>query len=133
MKFFFVWNQTHIVFISQLIFVVVCLCFYFFIFLIFEFLQLLAKPYFHHDERLNKIKAKSLIKQALKRDEYYLPAVYMLYDILQEEGDVAGAKKLIERQLAVQPNSKLFSMLGDLQSQEKDLTKAVENYTIAIK
>lgn len=57
----------------------------------------------------------------------------MLVEILQEEGDITTAKKIIKKQLTVKPNSKLHSMLGDLQSKEKDLTKAVENYTIAIK
>lgn len=57
----------------------------------------------------------------------------MLVEILQEEGDIGGAKKIIKKQLTVKPNSKLHSMLGDLQSKEKDMTKAVENYTIAIK
>lgn len=57
----------------------------------------------------------------------------MMIDTLQAEGDVAGATKLIKKQLKMQPNSKLYSMMGDIESKEKDQTKAVENYTIAIK
>lgn len=53
--------------------------------------------------------------------------------MLQEEGDLAGATKLIKKQIAVQPYSLLYSTLGDILSKEKEQTKAVENYTIAIK
>lgn len=53
--------------------------------------------------------------------------------LLQQEKDTAGAIKLIKKQLAMQPNSKLYSLLGDILSSEKDQAKAVEYYTIAIK
>lgn len=93
----------------------------------------MARPYYCHDDPLQKAKAKTLLERALAKDEYYLPAVLMMIDTLQEEGDVAGATKLIQKQLKTQPNSKLYSMMGDICSKEKDQTKAVENYTIAIK
>lgn len=53
--------------------------------------------------------------------------------LLQQENKTATAIQMIKKQLAMQPNSKLYSLLGDIVSAEKDRAKAVEYYTIAIK
>jgi anaphase-promoting complex subunit 7 len=82
----------------------------------------------------NKYKAKPLLSRALELNENYLPAVFMLAELLQDESDSAGAIKLLKKQISVQPNCKLHSMLGDiLINCDKDHTGALENYTIALK
>lgn len=82
---------------------------------------------------LIKIKSKPLLENALEKDPYCLPAIFMMVDLLLELGDSAAAVKLIKKQCATKPNSKLYSILGDILSKEKNQMKAVENYTIAIK
>lgn len=79
------------------------------------------------------MKAKSVLERALAKEEYYLPAVLLMVPLLQQENNTAAAIQLIKKQLAMQPNSKLYSLLGDIVSAEKDRAKAVEYYTIAIK
>lgn len=94
-------------------------------------MQLLARPYFAHISQ--QLKAKSLLERALSKEEYYLPAVLLMVPLLQQENKTAEAIQMIKKQLAMQPNSKLYSLLGDIVSAEKDRAKAVEYYTIAIK
>lgn len=89
--------------------------------------------YFTQVDPLIKIKSKPLLENALEKDPYCLPAVFMMVDLLLELGDSAAAVKLIKKQCATKPNSKLYSILGDILSKEKNQMKAVENYTIAIK
>lgn len=95
--------------------------------------KLLARPYYCLEEPHQKAKAKALLERALGKDQYYLPAVLMMVDMLQEQGNLAAASKMIKKQLTLQPDSKLYTMLGDIMRKEKDQPKAVENYTIAIK
>lgn len=94
--------------------------------------QLAAKTYFSQVDPLLKIKSKSLLEKALEMDPYCLPAVFMMVELLLELGDSATAVKLITKQCTTKPNSKLYSILGDILSKEKNQIKAVENYTIAI-
>lgn len=94
---------------------------------------MLARPYYCLDEPHQKAKAKAFLERALSKDAFYLPAVLMMIDMLQEQGNLAAATKIIKKQLTMQPNSKLYAMLGDIMRKEKDQSKAVENYTIAIK
>lgn len=79
------------------------------------------------------MKAKSVLERALAKEEYYLPAVLLMVPLLQQENKTAAAIQMIKKQLAMQPNSKLYSLLGDIVSAEKDRAKAVKYYTIAIK
>lgn len=80
-----------------------------------------------------KNKAKPLLIRALELNEYYLPAVFLLCELYQEDNEAAEAIKLLKKQVAVQPNCRLHSMLGDFLSYEKDQTGALEHYTHALK
>uniref|UniRef100_A0A1L8DX41 Putative anaphase-promoting complex apc subunit 7 n=1 Tax=Nyssomyia neivai TaxID=330878 RepID=A0A1L8DX41_9DIPT len=91
---------------------------------------LLARTYVR--DVMVKFQAKSMLEKALELDENYLPAVFMIAELMQEEGDSAGAIKLLKKQANVQPNSKVHSMLGDILVAEKDQSSALENYTIAL-
>lgn len=95
--------------------------------------QLAAKTYFSQADPLIKIKSKPLLENALDKDPYCLPAVFMMVDLLLELGENSSAVKLIKKQCTTKPNSKLYAILGDILSKEKNQMKAVENYTIAIK
>ncbi len=57
----------------------------------------------------------------------------MMVDLLLELGENVAAIKLIKKQCQTKPNSKLYAILGDILSKEKNQMKAVENYTISIK
>lgn len=74
-----------------------------------------------------------MLENALDKDPYCLPAVFMMVDLLLELGENSSAVKLIKKQCTTKPNSKLYAILGDILSKEKNQMKAVENYTIAIK
>lgn len=82
---------------------------------------------------MSKNKAKPLLIRALELNENYLPAVFMLAEIYQEESETGEAIKLLKKQVAVQPNCKLHSMLGDFLSYEKEMNGALEHYTHALK
>lgn len=92
-----------------------------------------AKTYFSQADPLIKIKSKPLLENALDKDPYCLPAVLMMVDLLLDRGENSAAIKLIKKQCTTRPNSKLYAILGDILSKEKNHMKAVENYTIAIK
>lgn len=80
-----------------------------------------------------KVRAKSLLLKALELNEYFLPAVVMLVDILQEEeNNTAGAIRVLKKQLSVQPNCKLHVLLGDILNNEKDQQAALEQYYLAL-
>lgn len=82
---------------------------------------------------ISKTKAKPLLRRALDHNENYLPAVFLLAEIYQEENETAEAIKLLKKQVEIQPNNRLHVMLGDFLSYEKDLTGALEHYTHALK
>ncbi|XP_037036437.1 anaphase-promoting complex subunit 7 [Bradysia coprophila] len=94
---------------------------------------LAAKTYFSQADPLIKIKSKPLLENALDKDPYCLPAVLMMVDLLLERGENSAAVKLIKKQCTTRPNSKLYAILGDILSKEKNHMKAVENYTNSIK
>ncbi|KAJ6636244.1 Anaphase-promoting complex subunit 7 [Pseudolycoriella hygida] len=94
---------------------------------------LAAKTYFSQSDPQIKAKSKPLLESALTKDPYCLQAVFLLVDLLLELGDSAGAIKLIKKQCAIKPNAKLYAILGDILSKEKNQMKAVESYTMAIK
>lgn len=62
-----------------------------------------------------------------------MPAVLLLTDLLQGEGDIAGAIDLLKRIAVVQPNSQILTLLGDIYTHQKDPLQALEYYTKAIK
>ncbi|XP_059610546.1 anaphase-promoting complex subunit 7 [Phlebotomus argentipes] len=91
---------------------------------------LLARTYVR--DVMVKFQATSMLEKALELDENYLPAVFMMAELLQEEGESAAAIALLKRQADVQPNSKVHCMLGDILGAQKDYSGALENYTVAL-
>ncbi len=77
-------------------------------------------------------KAKNLLEKALAADQYYLPAVYLLAEILEQEVDHEKAIELLKKQIAHQPTGKLHQMMADLLAKTHEEEKAMEHYSIAL-
>jgi anaphase-promoting complex subunit 7 len=77
-------------------------------------------------------KAKSILEKALAQDEMYLPAVYLLAEIYEQEMALESAITLLEKQAELQPTCKLHQMLGDLLARVHEEEKALEHYSIAL-
>lgn len=93
-------------------------------------LVLLGRTYQKDDS--TRAKAKTLFQKALEINENYLPAVYLLADLYQQENDVTNCMKLLKKHTLLTQNCKLHAMLGDLLSHDKDHSGALEHYTIAL-
>lgn len=78
-------------------------------------------------------RAKNLLEKALVLDEGYLPAVYLLNEIYEQEMNVKDAIALLEKQVQLQPSCKLHHMLGDLWMRNQNEDKALDNYATALK
>jgi len=78
-------------------------------------------------------KAKILLERALNIDEYYLPAVYMLAQTFEQEGNFSSAVALLHKQALDQPTCRLYQMLGDLSVKQNQLEKAFDYYYSALK
>lgn len=78
-------------------------------------------------------KAKILLERALSMDEHYLPAVYMLAQIFEQEGNYSPAVALLHKQALDQPACRLYQMLGDLSVKQNQLEKAFDYYYSALK
>ncbi|XP_054269328.1 anaphase-promoting complex subunit 7 [Macrosteles quadrilineatus] len=78
------------------------------------------------------VKAKSLLEKALQQDESHLPAVYLLVQILEQEDSLEAVVALLEKQVTINPTSKLHQMLGDIYARINDEQKAFENYHISL-
>ena len=77
-------------------------------------------------------KAKNLLEMALLQDEVYLPAVYLLTEIYEQEMNLEAAIALLERQVEIQSTCKLHQMLGDLWARVHNEEKALDHYAIAL-
>ncbi|KAF3427113.1 hypothetical protein E2986_09095 [Frieseomelitta varia] len=77
-------------------------------------------------------KAKNLLEKALYQDEAYLPAVYLLAEIYEQEMNLEAAIALLEKQVEIQTACKLHQMLGDLWARVHNEEKALDHYAIAI-
>lgn len=77
-------------------------------------------------------KAKSILEKALAQDEMYLPAVYLLAEIYEQEMALESAITLLEKQVELQPTCKLHQMLGDLLARVHEEEKALDHYSIAL-
>lgn len=93
-------------------------------------LVLLGRTYLKDDN--TRAKAKTLFQKALEINENYLPAVYLLAELYQQENDVTNCMKLLKKHTLLTQNCKLHAMLGDLLSNDKDHSGALEHYTIAL-
>lgn len=78
-------------------------------------------------------KAKNLLEKALSQDEYYLPAVYYLAEIYEQEMNIEGAISLLEKQAEAQPTCQIHRMLGELWAKMHNAEKALDHYAIALK
>nr|XP_012147821.1 PREDICTED: anaphase-promoting complex subunit 7 isoform X3 [Megachile rotundata] len=77
-------------------------------------------------------KAKNLLEKALLQDEVYLPAVYLLAEIYEQEMNLEAAIALLERQVEIQSTCKLHQMLGDFWARVHNEEKALDHYAIAL-
>uniref|UniRef100_A0A1B6MFT6 Anaphase-promoting complex subunit 7 n=1 Tax=Graphocephala atropunctata TaxID=36148 RepID=A0A1B6MFT6_9HEMI len=77
-------------------------------------------------------KAKTLLEKALQQDDCHLPAVYLLVEILEQEDSLEAVVALLEKQVTINPTSKLHQMLGDIYARISDEQKAFENYHISL-
>lgn len=78
-------------------------------------------------------KAKNLLEKAIAQDETYLPAVYYLAVIYEQEMNLETAVDLLEKHVDSQPTCKLHQMLGDLWSRLHNTEKALDHYAVALK
>lgn len=79
------------------------------------------------------VKAKNLLEKALSQEETYLPAVYYLAEIYEQEMNFEAAIELLEKQSDAQSTCKLHQMLGDLWAKVHNAEKALDHYAIALK
>ncbi|XP_050430220.1 anaphase-promoting complex subunit 7 [Adelges cooleyi] len=77
-------------------------------------------------------KAKIVLEKALNVDEYYLPAVYMLAQIFEQEGNLNAAVALLHKQALDQPTCRLYQMLGDFSVKQNQTEKAFDYYYSAL-
>ncbi|KAL7301170.1 hypothetical protein TKK_0006141 [Trichogramma kaykai] len=77
-------------------------------------------------------KAKNLLEKAISQDESFLPAVYALAKIYEQESNLELAIELLEKQAEVQPTCKIHQMLGDLWGRIHNAEKALDHYAIAL-
>lgn len=78
-------------------------------------------------------KAKILLERALNVDEHYLPAVYMLAQIFEQEGNFSPAVTLLHKQALDQPTCRLYQMLGDISVKQNQVEKSFDYYYSALK
>lgn len=78
-------------------------------------------------------KAKILLERALNVDDYYLPAIYMIAQIYEQEGNFSPAVAVLHKQALDQPTCRLYQMLGDLSVKQNQLEKAFDFYYSALK
>lgn len=78
-------------------------------------------------------RAKLLLERALNVNEHYLPAVYMLAQIYEQEGNFSPAVALLNKQVLDQPTCRLYQMLGELSVKQNQIEKAFDYYYSALK
>lgn len=82
---------------------------------------------------VNNSKAKSLLEKALDQNDTYLPAVYLLAQVYEEETSLEPAINLLQKQVNRNPTAKLHQMLGDLYARSSDDEKAFYHYHTALR
>ncbi|XP_030568255.1 anaphase-promoting complex subunit 7 [Drosophila novamexicana] len=88
---------------------------------------------FHLANPTAKKSARKFVEKALQIDEHYAPGIALMASIYQDEGDTQEAIVLLRKQVASHPHPKLFAMLAELLSVDKDLDAALHYYTLALR
>ncbi|KAE8741890.1 hypothetical protein FOCC_FOCC012542 [Frankliniella occidentalis] len=83
-------------------------------------------------DSVNVSKAKTLLEKALQMDQFFLPAVYLLAELYEQEMTLELAIALLEKQVELRPTCKLHQMLGDLLARVHEEEKALDHYAIAL-
>ncbi|XP_030387331.1 anaphase-promoting complex subunit 7-like [Scaptodrosophila lebanonensis] len=91
-----------------------------------------GRTLFHSTNPTAKKNAKKFVEKSLEIDEHYMPAVALMAEICKFEGATQEAIILLKNQVSGFPHPKLFTMLGDLLSAEKELSSALHYYTLAL-
>lgn len=78
-------------------------------------------------------KAKILLQRAINVEDSYLPAVFMMAQILEQEGNYSSAVLLLHKQALNQPTCRLYQMLGDISVKQNQLEKAFDFFYSALK
>lgn len=84
-------------------------------------------------EPINNSKAKALLEKALNQNDTYLPAVYLLAQVYEEETSLEPAINLLQKQVNKNPTSKLHQMLAELYARSGDDEKAVNHYHVSLR
>ncbi|XP_034115699.1 anaphase-promoting complex subunit 7 [Drosophila albomicans] len=88
---------------------------------------------FHSSNPQVKKSAKKFVEKALQIDEHYAPGIALMAGIFQHEGAAQEAIGLLRKQVTNYPHPKLFAMLAELLSSEKDLDGALHFYMKALR
>lgn len=92
-----------------------------------------ARTLLHSTHPNAKQTSKKIILKALEIDDHYAPAIAIMAELHQAEGETQAAIALLKKQVVSYPHYKLFTMLGDILAGEKDLNGALEYYTTALR
>ncbi|XKL59260.1 hypothetical protein PGB90_000276 [Kerria lacca] len=84
-------------------------------------------------EPVNNSKAKALLEKALNQNDTYLPAVYLLAQVYEEETSLEPAINLLQKQINKNPTAKLHQMLADLYARSGEDEKACLHYHVALR
>ncbi|KAK3084436.1 hypothetical protein FSP39_013538 [Pinctada imbricata] len=78
------------------------------------------------------VKAKPYLEKAMKLDQTYLDAVYIMGEILAKEHEFAKGIELLRSRLQTHNTCKLHQMLADFLSQTHEHQQALDHYSIAL-
>lgn len=76
---------------------------------------------------------KALLLRIHKMDENYLPAIDTLVDLLVKESDYLEAGRILRQQLAVQPNTRMATRMGDICTVLGEHSNALSFYNMAVR
>ncbi|XP_018321231.1 anaphase-promoting complex subunit 7 [Agrilus planipennis] len=84
-------------------------------------------------DTMNATKAKGILEKAISGDSPYLPAVYLLIDILKQEHAFEDAIKLIKKIIDNTSSSKLHQLLADCYVRLQKDEEAFHHYNVALR
>lgn len=94
-------------------------------------LMLLAKS--QEGDAATYTQYKALLWRIHKMDESYLPAIDSLVDLLVKEKEYHEAVHILKQQLAVQPNTRMATKMGDLSMVLGEHSEALNFYNMAVR